>query len=91
MSDWLKSGYTLISVSMVRHTKLEINDVVSIHVVIKLLVHSLDNIIGLVLSSDRLLVHRNLKMAFEVPSHYNEDICFPLCCNDLQDIIIQGS
>lgn len=91
MSDWLKSGNTLVSVSMVWHTKLEINDVVRIHVVIEFLIHSLDNIIGLVLSSHRLLVHRYLKMVFKVPGHDNEHRWSPLCCHDLKDIVIQSS
>lgn len=91
MSDWLKSSNTLISVSMVRHTKLKINDVVTIHVVIQLLVHSLHNVIRLILSFNSLLVHGHLKIAFKVPGHDYEHSRFPFCRHYLKDIVIQGS
>ena len=76
---------------MVRHTKLKINDVVTIHVVIQLLIHSLHNVIRLILSFNSLLVHGHLKIAFKVPGHDYEHSRPPLCRHYLKDIVIQGS
>lgn len=57
MCNRLEGSNTLISVGMVRHPKFEIDDIVGIHVVIELLIHTLHYVVSLVFSPNRLLVH----------------------------------